>query len=82
VREAARPLFIGELGQNDPSFKQDREGEWTRACIDGMEKDGVSLAAIWVWHFPWQPDLTVSSATHPALVKRIAEFNRKHAAIR
>jgi hypothetical protein len=54
----------------------------TRACIDAIERDGVPLAAIWVWHVPWQPDLTVSSATHPALIKRIADFNRKHAAIR
>ncbi len=72
------PVFIGELGQNNPSFKADPDARWTRAAIDIMEQEGVSLAALWVWHFPWQPELTVDSATYSQLVKRIGEFNRKH----
>jgi len=80
VREGAgRPLFIGELGQSNPSFKDDPESKWMRAYIDVIEQEGVSLAALWVWHFPWQPDLTVSSATHPLLVQRVAAFNQKYA---
>ncbi len=81
VLDTGRPLFIGELGQSPPTFKENPQAEWTRACIDAIEKDGVSLTALWVWHFPWQPDLTFSSATHPELVRRAAEFNRKYAGI-
>lgn len=36
--------------------------------------------ALWVWHFPWQPDLTMDSRKNPELVQRCAEFNRKYAA--
>ncbi|MCC6443535.1 MAG: cellulase family glycosylhydrolase [Armatimonadetes bacterium] len=79
VHAARVPLFIGELGQMKPSFREDRAARWSRAAIDLLEKEGVSLAALWVWHFPWQPDLTVSSATHPLLTRRIAAFNRKYA---
>jgi len=34
---------------------------------------------LWVWHFPWQPEHTFSSASHPRLLRRLAAFNRKHA---
>jgi len=79
---ARSPIFIGELGQTKPDFKEDREGKWTSAAIDLLEQEGVSLAALWVWHFPWQPELTVDSTTHPKLVKRIGDFNRKHAGLK
>lgn len=81
--QAARvPVFFGEFGQMKPSFAADHGAAWTVAGIDALEQEGVSLAAIWVWHFPWQPDLTVSSATHPALTRRIARFNRLHAGLK
>jgi endo-1,4-beta-mannosidase len=79
VLAARRPLFIGELGQDKPSFKDDPEAKWTREYLDVIEQEGVPLAALWVWHFPWQPDRTLTNATHPLLVRRVAEFNRKHA---
>ncbi|MBI2301861.1 MAG: hypothetical protein HYU66_23400, partial [Armatimonadetes bacterium] len=79
VHAADVPVFIGELSQTDPLLGADPEGKWTRAAIDLLEAEHVSLAAFWVWHFPWQPELTISSATHPLLVQRAAEFNRKHA---
>lgn len=79
---AARvPVFIGEFGQHNPSFLEDPEASFTRALIDLFEQEEVSLSALWVWHFNWQPDLTVSSATHPLLTERIAEFNRKYAGL-
>lgn len=81
VHAARTPLFIGELGQTKPDFKTDRDGEWTSAAIDLLEQEGVSLAALWVWHFPWQPELTVDSTSHPKLVRRIGEFNGKHAGL-
>ena len=82
VHAARSPLFIGELGQTKPDFKTDQEGKWTCAAIDLLEQEGVSLAALWVWHFPWQPELTVNSTSHPKLVKRIGDFNRKHAGLK
>jgi mannan endo-1,4-beta-mannosidase len=42
----------------------------------------VSLAALWVWHFPWQPDRTLTGKTHPLLAARVAAFNRKYAGLR
>jgi mannan endo-1,4-beta-mannosidase len=79
---ARAPVFVGELGQTSPSFREDPEGRWTRSCIDMLDEEGVSLAALWVWHFPWQPDLTVSGKTHASLLERVAAFNRKHAGLR
>lgn len=76
---AGSPVFIGELGQDKPSFKDDPDAKWTRECIDMLDKEGVSLAALWVWHFPWQPDRTLDGRSHPSLMKRVAEFNRKYA---
>jgi hypothetical protein len=79
VHAAGKPVYIGEFSQLQPGFKDDPQAVWARAFIDMMEAEGGNLASVWVWHFPWQPDLTVSSATQPELVKRIAEFNRKYA---
>jgi mannan endo-1,4-beta-mannosidase len=81
VQSTRTPLFIGELGQEQPSFKDDPEAKWTQAYIDMAEREGISLMALWVWHFPWQPDRTLSSQTHPLLVQRVAAFNRLHAGI-
>jgi hypothetical protein len=47
-----------------------------------MEKEQVSLAALWVWHFNWQPDLTFTSESQPELVKRAGKFNKKWARLR
>jgi hypothetical protein len=79
VHAAGKPVYIGEISQLQPCFKDDHRAVSTRAFIDMMETEGGNLASVWVWHFPWQPDLTVSGATQPELVKRIAEFNRKYA---
>jgi len=73
------PVFIGELGQNDPSYLADREAKATRAFIDMAENTGVSLMALWVWHFNWQPDRDIRSKTHPLLIKRCQVFNKKYA---
>lgn len=75
-----RPVFVGELEVAWNQIKNDPEQVWTQKFIDMAEKEGVSLIALWVWHFPWQPEMTMSSETYPALVKRCAEFNRKYAA--
>lgn len=79
VRAARVPLFIGEMGQIEPSFKADPDASWARAYVDMAEEEGISLVAVWVWHFPWQPDLTVDGRSHPKLAERAREFNRRHA---
>jgi len=76
------PVFIGEFGQHEPKLGEDPEAAWALAAIDVIEEEEVSLTALWVWHFLWQPDLTVESATHPKLVERMAEFNRKYAGLK
>jgi hypothetical protein len=80
VHAAQAPVFIGELGAS-PNNQADPKGKWLCAAIDAMEAEGVSLMALWVWHFPWQPDLTMSSATYPEVVRRAALFNRTHARV-
>jgi len=84
VHSSLCPVFVGELGQAKPHFKDDPQAEWTRAAIDLLEEEGAALAAIWVWHFPWQDDTfnIPSSAAHPALMERIAAFNTKWAGLR
>lgn len=78
VHASNTPVFIGELGLADPSDKYAGNEKWTNDCIDVIEKEGVSLAALWAWHFPWQPDRTISSKTHKSLVARAARFNAKY----
>jgi mannan endo-1,4-beta-mannosidase len=72
------PVFIGELGQIDPSFKDDPDAKWTRSAIDMMDEEGVALICLWAWHFPHQPENDLRSSTHPSLMKRVAEFNSKY----
>ena len=79
VRASGKPVYIGEISQQQPGFKDDPQTVWLRQFFDMMDSEGASLASVWVWHFPWQPDLTASSATQPELARRIAEFNRKYA---
>lgn len=75
------PVFVGELGQMEPSFKEDPEARWTVGAIDVFEEEGASLAALWVWHFNWQPDWTFTSASHPGLAARAAAFNGRWASL-
>lgn len=81
IHTAGRPIFVGELGQMDPHHQADPETKWTRAAIDVIEEEGVALAAIWVWHFPWQCESfdIPNGAACPLLMRRIAEFNAKYA---
>lgn len=72
------PILIGELGQFEPSFKDDHDSKWTCSAIDMMEKENVSLICLWVWHFPHQPENDIRSSSHPSLMKRIAEFNNRY----
>ena len=78
VRAARVPLFVGEMGQDAPTFRSDPEATWARAYLDMAEAEGISLVALWVWHFPWQPDLTLDGRSHPGLIERCREFNRRH----
>lgn len=81
VRAARVPLFIGELGQNVPSHKDDPEAGWLREYIDMAEEEGISLIALWVWRFPWQPETSLDGRSHPKLIDRARAFNRRHAGI-
>ena len=82
IHAALCPVFVGELGNSHPFFREDPEAKWTRAAIDMLDQEGVALTAIWVWHFPWQPELTVTGESHPLLARRIAQFNRKYAGLK
>jgi len=79
VHAANAPVFIGELGAS-PNNQADPHGKWLCDAIDTMETEGTSLMALWVWHFNWQPELTMDSATYPEVVARAKAFNERHAA--
>jgi len=81
IHAARSPVFVGELGNVKPFFREDPDAGWTRSAIDMIEQERVALAALWVWHFPWQPEFTVTGASHPLLARRIAQFNRKYAGL-
>ena len=83
IHASRSPVFVGELGQSDPHFQADPEAKWTRAAIDALDKEGVALIALWVWHFPWQgKDHNIpSGASQRLLMQRVAEFNRRHSQV-
>jgi hypothetical protein len=81
ARAADTPLFIGEIGQQNPHIDVDPSGPWLREAIDWLDEEGVSLMALWVWNFPEQPNYTISREKNPEVVGRAAEFNRKYGAI-
>lgn len=76
---AGMPLFIGELVQHPPYITENREARFACAAIDLLEKEGGDLIAIWAWHFPQHPKYSVDGLTYPSLLRRISEFNMKHA---
>jgi hypothetical protein len=77
---SGKPVFIGELGQDTPKHVEDPGLGWTLDYIDQCEKEGVPLICFWVWHFTWQEkSFNVTSATHPALAKRMGAWNGKYA---
>jgi len=79
---AARcPVLVGELGCVKPSIREDPEARYLHAVIDFLEAEETSLTAIWAWHFPHQPENDIRGDAHPSLMKRIAEFNEKHAGL-
>lgn len=76
---SGKPVYLGEFGQDRPHIGQDRDAKPLREFIDIAENAGVSLIALWAWHFPWQPERTFTSSDAPALVEQCAAFNRKYA---
>jgi mannan endo-1,4-beta-mannosidase len=81
VHAARSPVFVGELGNTEPTLRDDREAGYVRAVICMIEAEGASLAAVWAWHLRLDPIHNVIAQSHPALMKRIAEFNAKYATI-
>ena len=73
-----RPVFIGEIGELGGP-KESPEQKWLIQWIDEAEKEKVSLIALWVWNFPWQPNLTMDEFNVAPLIHRCREFNRKYA---
>lgn len=79
VHAAQSPLFIGELGNTSPTLQEDTQAKYVRSAIDLIEAEGVSLAAVWAWYMQVSPPHNVTAETHPDLLERIAQFNRKYA---
>jgi hypothetical protein len=52
--------------------------DWLRRA--GLVPEKVR-AAVWAWHLRLGPIHNVTAESHPAMVKMIAEFNRKYATI-
>ena len=81
IHAANTPVFIGEFGNNKPTLTEDKESKHLLAALDLVEQEGVSLTGIWAWYFPWQPENDMRAETHPALLKRVMEYNKKYAAL-
>ena len=83
IHASRSPVFVGELGQSHPYFRDDPEAKWTRAAIDLLDREGAALVALWVWHFPWQDkNFNIpNGAAQPLLMKRVREFNDLYARI-
>jgi hypothetical protein len=79
IQAARSPVFVGELGNTEPALRDDHDAVYVRSAIDLVEAEGVSLAAVWAWHLRLDSTHCVTADSHPALLKRIAEFNEKHA---
>ena len=77
IHAAGSPVFIGELGNTEPTLRDDREARYVRAAIDTIDTEGASLTAIWAWYLRLDP--IHDAEAHPALLKRVAEFNAKYA---
>ncbi|MHB1001482.1 MAG: cellulase family glycosylhydrolase [Armatimonadota bacterium] len=76
------PLLIGECGQMNPTMKDDPSAKFTREFLHMTDKEGVALTCVWAWHFPSQPENTITSKTHPLLVKQISSLNTKYAGLK
>jgi hypothetical protein len=76
IHAARSPVFVGELGNTKPTLRDDREAEYIRAAIDMIETEGASLTAIWAWYLRFDP--IYDAENHPALLRRVAEFNAKY----
>jgi mannan endo-1,4-beta-mannosidase len=81
VHAAQSPVFVGELGNTEPKLRDDHAAGYILAVLDVLESERASLCAIWAWHLRLGNEHNVTAATHPELVRRIGEFNRKHAAL-
>lgn len=69
ARQSGKGLFIGEFGA--PDTEKDGGPEAARkeflAQLAAIEKTGVTLAALWVYDFPWQESfVNISPANHRA----------------
>ena len=69
-------ILAWELSNTKPTLRDDREAEYIRAAIDVIETEGASLTAIWAWYLPFDP--IYDAENHPALLRRVAEFNAKY----
>ena len=78
IHAARSPVLIGELGNTQPSLRDDPEAEYARAALDVIETEGASLTAIWAWYLRLDP--VHDAENHPALLRRIAEFNARYSA--
>lgn len=91
LRAAGKPVLVGEFAQERPYFRDDATGQAAIEALDGLEREGASLIAVWVWHFRWQ-DIDHrpgnggdrfwnidDSSVHPVLMERIKSFNATHA---
>lgn len=91
LRAAGKPVLVGEFAQERPYFREDAAGQAAIEALDGLEGEGASLIAVWVWHFRWQ-DIDHrpgnggdrfwnidDSSVHPVLMERIKSFNATHA---
>ncbi|MEF7616507.1 cellulase family glycosylhydrolase [Aquincola sp. MAHUQ-54] len=66
AKRVRRPIFLGEFGvsDDDPAVKGRSSGEVLKGLLGTIEKEGIGLAALWVYDFPFHEATINVTATN------------------
>jgi Cellulase (glycosyl hydrolase family 5) len=64
----AKPLFVGEFGDTNPTVSELRSANFTRRCMLEMLQRRVPLSLIWVWEFyQFNPSVPSTHSIEPGV---------------
>lgn len=77
ARRTGQPLWVGEFGTS-PRADAATRAQQLAALLTLLEQHGVTLAAVWVYDYPAQPELTLSpSGPSRRLLEMLGEVNAR-----
>lgn len=78
MHETGRPVFLGEFGKNWHDGK-DADPRDVLNMMEMFDRNGVSLMALWSWHFKWQDKtFNTTSQSQPKIVEYVKKLNKKY----